>query len=208
MLGKPDKSARHVPGSLSHTHTHKHTYSHSCTESSLLLEAPEGSRNKSHKIMCHEMGIVVAWLHHKLYTTPPPSFYHALRPPSSIRLAKESPSRLATWPRFTASLAAACRRLLANFLQRNFGDASVPPADTATCRAPASSLRSVPPPVTLTLDLTLLEFFNYTTSASSGIGKRWRTCNAGAAARQLDVKQCASMCGKVAALRSAMLQPV
>lgn len=102
--------------------------------------------------------------------------------------------------------AAACRRLLANFLQRNFGDASVPPADTATCRAPASSLRSVPPPVTLTLDLTLLEFFNYTTSASSGIGKRWRTCNA--AARQLNVKQCASMCGKVAALRSAMLQPV
>lgn len=86
--------------------------------------------------MCHEMGIVVAWLHHKLCTTLPPSFYHALRPPSSIRLAKESPSRLATWPRFTASLAAACR-LLANFLQRNFGDASVPPADTATCRAPA-----------------------------------------------------------------------
>lgn len=73
---------------------------------------------------------------------------------------------------------------------------------------PAVPLRSVPPPVTLTLDLTLLEFFNYTTSASSGIGKRWRTCNAGAAARQLDVKQCASMCGKVAALRSAMLQPV
>lgn len=212
MLGKPDKSARHVPGSLSHTHTHKHTHSHSCTERSLLLEAPEGSRNKSHKIMCHEMGIVVAWLHHKLYTTPPsslpPSTTHCGRPlPSDWQRSHQVDLQLGHVSLHRWLLPAACR-FLANFLQRNFGDASVPPADTATCRALASSLRSVPPPVTLTLDLTLLEFFNYTTSASSGIGKRWRTCNAGAAARQLDVKQCASMCGKVAALRSAMLQPV
>lgn len=155
MLGKPDKSARHVPGSHTHTHTHMHTLIHSFTLvrwEAFVLEAPEGSRNKSHKIMCHEMGIVVAWLHHKLLhsSTPcavppsPPALYDALPTPSSIRLEpKESPSRLATWPRFTASLPAchmphASYRLLANFLQRNFGDASVPPADTATCRAPSS----------------------------------------------------------------------
>jgi len=53
-------------------------------------------------------------------------------------------------------MAPTLRRTLANFLQRNFGDASVPPAD---CRLP---------PVTLTLDLTLLEFFNYTTSTEAG----------------------------------------
>lgn len=95
--------------------------------------------------------------------------------------------------------AAACWRIFCNVTLET------PPFRLPT-PPPAVPLRSVPPPVTLTLDLTLLEFFNYTTSASSGNGRRWRTCNA--AARQRDVKQCASMCGKVAALRSAMLQPV
>lgn len=155
MLGKPDKSARHVPGShtLSHTHTLTDTLIHTRALGKLLLEAPEGSRNKSHKIMCHEIGIVVAWLHHKLLPEPhplsidSPSFACSLRRTAAALFhqtrAKESLSRLATWPRFTASLPAACR-LPANFLQRNFGDASVPPADTATCRAPSPPAPSPP----------------------------------------------------------------
>lgn len=60
----------------------------------------------------------------------------------------KSTCNLATFHCIAACLPHASCRLLANFLQRNFGDASVPPADTATCRAP-SSPASAPAPLSL-----------------------------------------------------------